>query len=92
MTEEKELEIISYSILQHLMKDKNSVKKNPFEIFNEWSASSNITIEYSNNLRWALRFIKAEKGNPVLKSAALAAIVKEKEKNNGVNQFYCKKE
>lgn len=86
MTEQEELEIISYSLLKHMMEDTQLAKKTPIEIYNEWASSSNININYQNNLKWALRFIKAKKGSPILKSKALSTIVYEKEKKqNGFN-------
>lgn len=87
MPESKELAYISDSLLRFLVFKPVDSRKSTFEIYNEWSYQTNITIQHPGNLKWALQFIEAKKNAKEIKSAAMLQILSgmKKEKNYGTN-------
>lgn len=78
MTENEELKIISDSLLKFLIYENNLLSKSVFEIYNNWTASTQTQIIFANNVRWALRFIRNKKNSPVLKNKVFAELLEQK--------------
>ena len=78
MTENEELKIISDSLLKFLIHENNLLSKSVFEIYNNWTASTQTQIIFANNVRWALRFIRNKKNSPVLKNKVFAELLEQK--------------
>lgn len=78
MTENEELKIISDSLLKFLIHENDLSCKSAFEIYNNWTSSTQTQITFANNVRWALRFIKNKKNSPVLKNKVFAELLEHK--------------
>lgn len=77
MTENEELKIISDSLLKFLIYENDLSSKSTFEIYNNWTASTQTQIIFANNVKWALRFIRNKKNSPVLKNKVFAELLEQ---------------